>query len=172
MMTNFPATARHFAHGTRGRRDTSQRSLLLPGAGRTNLVDRRALKTATVGKGAQTMRANQNITPEERFQKIVKALRNHPGVTPPSDAMGSKRFGSSALQINGRIFAMITSKGQFVVKLPREHVEALVASGVGQRFDPGHGRLMKEWLAVESESEKAWLRLAREAMEFVGSKGG
>jgi hypothetical protein len=42
---------------------------------------------------------------------------------------------------------------------------------VWERFDPRHdGRLMKEWVAVESTSEEEWLSLAREAMEFVASK--
>jgi hypothetical protein len=33
------------------------------------------------------------------------------------------------------------------VKLPRERVDELVEAGAGHRFDPGHGRLMKEWVA-------------------------
>ncbi len=110
-------------------------------------------------------------TPEERFAKIVKTLRSHLGVTPPSDATQSKRrFGSSGLKINDKIFAMISSKGTFVVKLPQQRVDGLIRSREGTRFDPGHGRLMKEWLTVETPSEKAWLRLAKEAMEFVASK--
>jgi hypothetical protein len=44
-------------------------------------------------------------------------------------------------------------------------VEALAA---GQRFDPGDGRLMKEWLALQPTSKENWLSLAREAMRFVG----
>ncbi len=110
-------------------------------------------------------------TPEERFAKIVKALRSHSGVTPPSDAPNSKgKFGSSGLKINDKIFAMMTSKGAFVVKLPQQRVDALIRSREGTRFDLGHGRLMKEWLTVETPSEKTWLRLAKEAMEFVASK--
>ncbi len=109
-------------------------------------------------------------TPEERFAKIVKALRSHSGVTPPSDATHSRRFGSSGLKVNDKIFAMISSKGKFVVKLPQQRVDALIRSREGQRFDLGHGRLMKEWLTVETPSEKAWLRLAKLAMKFVASQ--
>lgn len=101
----------------------------------------------------------------------MKALRGHPGVTPPENAAQSKKkFGSSGLKVNDKIFAMISSKGTFVVKLPRQRVDALIADGKGKRFDPGHGRLMKEWLTVESTSEELWLRLAKEAMEFVASQ--
>lgn len=110
------------------------------------------------------------MTPEEQFAKIVKAFRGHPGVTPP-DATGSKKkFGSSGLKVNDKIFAMISSKGEFVVKLPKQRVDALIADGKGKRFDPGHGRLMKEWLALQTTAEQLWLRLAKEAMEFVASQ--
>jgi hypothetical protein len=109
-------------------------------------------------------------TPEERFATIVEALLSHPDVTPPSDGTQSKKgFGSSGLKIHNKIFAMLV-KGKLVVKLPRSRVDALIASGDGERFDPGHGRLMKEWVAVEPTSEQEWLPLAREAMEFVASQ--
>jgi hypothetical protein len=62
-------------------------------------------------------------------------------------------------------------RGKLVVKLPKARVEAIIASGYGERFDPRKdGRLMKEWVCVEPTSEEGWLPLAREAMEFVGSK--
>lgn len=77
-----------------------------------------------------------------------------------------KGFGSRALTVKGKIFAMLSSKGRFVVKLPKERVGALVASGTGEYFDPGHGRLMKAWLAVRS-GRANWVDLAREAYRFV-----
>jgi TfoX/Sxy family transcriptional regulator of competence genes len=113
----------------------------------------------------------RSVRTEQRFARVVEALRHHRGVTPPSDPTQSRqRFGSSGLKINDKIFAMISSKGQFVVKLPRARVDALVASGDGKRFDPGRGRLMKEWLTVATTSQAGWLRLAREAMRFVASQ--
>lgn len=74
-------------------------------------------------------------------------------------------FGSGALKVNGKIFAMMSSKGDFVVKLPKGRVDELVASGRGKRFDPGHGRLMKEWV-VAGENTR-WNELASEAYDFV-----
>jgi hypothetical protein len=41
-----------------------------------------------------------------------------------------------------------------------------VASGVGEYFDSGHGRLMKEWVAVAGGRGR-WVDLAREAHAFV-----
>jgi hypothetical protein len=79
-----------------------------------------------------------------------------------------KAFGSSALKVNGKIFAMVTSADEFVVKLPRTRVEELEAAGIGHKFDPGHGRLMKEWLTVRANATNRWPDLAREALVFVG----
>ena len=110
------------------------------------------------------------ITPEERFATIVEAFRSNQNVTPPTDELQSKkRFGSSGLKIHNKIFAMLV-KGKLVVKLPKPRVDALLASGEGERFDPGHGRLMKEWVSVEPTSEEEWLDLSREAMAFVASQ--
>ena len=102
-----------------------------------------------------------------RYAHVVKALSKEDGVTVGA---GKKGFGSSALQVHGKIFAMLSSKEQFVVKLPRERVDALVESAAGVRFDPGHGRVMKEWAVIDPASKDTWLALAREAMAFVGSK--
>ena len=115
--------------------------------------------------------SNAAITPEERFASIVEALLSNPHVTPPSDGAESKnRFGSSGLKIHNKIFAMFV-RGRLVVKLPKPRVDALVAAGEGERFDPRHdGRLMKEWVSVEPAYEEEWLPLAREAMEFVASQ--
>ena len=110
---------------------------------------------------------NPRPTAEQRFRMIVETLLGEPGVTLGSSKKG---FGSSALRINNKIFAMLSSKGKFVIKLPKQRVDSLCASGIGERFDPGHGRIMKEWLAVEPTSGENWLALAREAMKFVALK--
>jgi hypothetical protein len=77
-----------------------------------------------------------------------------------------KGFGSGALKVNGRIFAMMSSKNKFVVKLPKCRVDELVSTGHGERFDLGHGRIMKEWFVLEP-GRKNWAELAKEACEFV-----
>jgi hypothetical protein len=107
-------------------------------------------------------------TPEDRYGSVVEALRGEQGVT--IGASDGRGFGSSALKVNGKIFAMLSSTDAFVVKLPRVRVDALMASGDGVRFDPGHGRLMKEWLAVAPASTHDWTTLAREALAFVAGK--
>jgi hypothetical protein len=82
---------------------------------------------------------------------------------------GPPRFGSNGLKVGGKLFALFT-QGRLVVKLPRERVTALVAENVGEPFDPGHGRLMKEWLSVTS-ARASWLDLARESHDFVQRRG-
>ena len=86
------------------------------------------------------------ITPEEHYATIAEALLGDADVTLGSS--GKVGFGSSALKVSGKIFAMLV-KGKLAVKLPRQRVDALIASGDGERLDPGHGRLMKEWVTVE-----------------------
>jgi hypothetical protein len=94
------------------------------------------------------------------FMPVVAAFADDPRVS-----RGKVFSSSSVLTVNGKIFAMLV-KGRFVAKLPRERVDELVSGGSGGYFDPGHGRLMKEWIAVDG-GKAAWLALAREAYRFV-----
>lgn len=104
---------------------------------------------------------------EVRFAAIVGALVRMPGVT--HSKPGSRLFGSSSLKVHDKIFAMDSSSGEFVVKLPKARVDQLVATLAGERFDANRGRPMKEWLEVRSKSADEWLQLAREALQFVGT---
>jgi hypothetical protein len=99
---------------------------------------------------------------DPRFGRVRAALSGETGVT--SDGKG---FGSSGLKVDGKLFAMMSSRGQFVAKLPRDRVNELFRLGKGKPFDPGHGRLMKEWVALEGFAS-SWVALAREAYRFVG----
>lgn len=111
--------------------------------------------------------SHAHATPEKRYAAIVEVLRADAGVTFGSPA--GRGFGASALKIDDKIFTMFV-QGRFVVKLPRQRVDALVASGDGQRFDSGQGRPMKEWVAIEPASDLEWLALTREARMFVASQ--
>ena len=100
---------------------------------------------------------------DERFAMVVSAFADDREVSLPGSGKG---FGSRALKMNGKIFAMMSSKGHFVVKLSEDRVNALIAAGKGTRFDPGRGRLMKEWLVVAVD-HKFWVPLAREARKLL-----
>ena len=111
------------------------------------------------------------MTPDERWAALVEAMLGRPDTTYGSPDSGPRRaFGSTSLKTDGKIFAMLV-KDRLVVKLDRRRVETLVAKGQGERFDPGHGRLMKEWLSVaEPASDDAWLELATESEAFVAKR--
>jgi hypothetical protein len=105
----------------------------------------------------------RTVPADERFAQIVAALENEPGI-------GKKRmFGADGLSTGGKFFAMLY-KGRLVVKLPRGRVDELVTAGEGGPFDPGHGRVMKEWVAIAEESRSDWLALTQEARTFVAGK--
>jgi len=107
--------------------------------------------------------------PEERpeaspvpasFAPVVSAFARDRSVT-----RGKMFSSSNVLSVNGKIFAMLT-RGKLVVKLPRQRVDELVAARVGTYFDPGHGRLMKQWISI-SPGRAAWVELAKDACAFV-----
>ncbi len=111
------------------------------------------------------------MSPEERFDELVVAFAQDPQVIRPGEGRG---FGSNALRVRGRVFAMLV-RGQLVVKLPPGRVNSLVSSGDGGRFDANKGIPMKEWFTVDRESDLKWESVAREAMAFVSptlSEGG
>lgn len=108
---------------------------------------------------------------DPRFTEIINALAAEPGFKEILAAYATgkqepgRRFGSNGLKVNGKLFAM-SVRGTLVVKLPKERVDTLVAAGLGERFDPGHGRVMKEWIAIAG-AKPSWLELTKEAHDFV-----
>lgn len=110
------------------------------------------------------MTANPDVL--QAFDRLAAILRQEGGVD-AAPAKARRGFGSSALKTGGKIFAMV-AQDTLVLKLPATRVDELIGAGRGARFDPGHGRAMKEWIAL-SVPENAWLELAREARAFVGS---
>ena len=113
------------------------------------------------------MMGEESTSVQDRFASIVNELRDVPGVAFGSP--GKKGFGRDALTIDGKIFAMCV-KDRLVLKLTRQRVDELTASRQGERFDPGHGRQMKEWIGLSPTSSADWLALAKESLEFVRPK--
>lgn len=109
-------------------------------------------------------KTRRSTTPEApidpRFAAVAAAFSRS------RDVARKRMFSSSnVLTVNGKIFAMLV-KDRLVVKVPKARVDELTATGRGAPFDPGHGRLMKEWIAVR-EGHADWLALAKEAYRFV-----
>jgi hypothetical protein len=76
----------------------------------------------------------------------------------------SKMFGMPCLKReNGKVVAGRWKDGGLTVKLtdvPQR--EAALAAGA-QPFDPGMGRVMKEWVLVPASHSDDWLRLVEQA---------
>jgi len=99
------------------------------------------------------------------FEAAVEPFSGDPRVT------GGTGFGSSpGRRVDGRIFAMLV-RGELVVKVPRQRVDDLIASGSARWFDAGKGRPMREWASITTAGADAWPELVAEAYEFVGSIG-
>jgi TfoX/Sxy family transcriptional regulator of competence genes len=120
-------------------------------------VGRRAAATKPVAARARKTPAAAAVDP--RLEAIAKAFERTPGVT------FGKLFASMGLKVGGKIFAMVV-RGRLVVKLPKSRVDELVASRAGTHFEPGPGRVMKEWIAISSTKLDP-VSLAREAFAFV-----
>jgi hypothetical protein len=108
------------------------------------------------------------VNAAEQFAQLVEAMLERSEATYGADeSRGARRsFGSTSLKANGKIFAMLV-KEHLVVKLPAKRVDELVAAGAGDRFDPGHGRVQKEWLSIASPQWDVWMELASESETFV-----
>jgi TfoX/Sxy family transcriptional regulator of competence genes len=78
----------------------------------------------------------------------------------------TKMFGSPGIKVDGKVFAMLV-KGKLVVKMSKDRVNETVNRCEGNYFDPGHGKLMKQWLSINTDHEHLWPKLAREAMIYV-----
>jgi hypothetical protein len=77
----------------------------------------------------------------------------------------SKMFGMPCLKReNGKVVAGYWKDGGITVKLTDTAArEAALAAGA-QPFDPGMGRVMKEWVLVPATMSDDWLRLVDEAV--------
>ena len=114
--------------------------------------------------------SDAHVTATERYDSLCRALLDDPAVTRDSQESPHRTgFGSSALKVDDKIFAMLV-KGWLVVKLPQHRVDTLVTLGEGERYDPGGGRLMREWVTVGPEAEVPWFDLACEARDFVSQR--
>jgi len=97
------------------------------------------------------------------YRALAKAFARDPRVTPPAEERGG--FGSNGYRVDGKIFAMRVG-GALAVKLPKTEVDAAVAEGRGERLRMG-GRVMKEWLVVNSPPTK-WNAVVKRSRKFVG----
>lgn len=107
-------------------------------------------------------RAGAPVEVPPGFALVAAAFAGDPEVS------GGKLMASYGLKVGGKIFAMLVNDA-LVAKLPKARADELVAGGRAEYFDPGHGRLMKQWVAVPAGAAD-WVALAREAHRFVSGR--
>jgi TfoX/Sxy family transcriptional regulator of competence genes len=97
------------------------------------------------------------VTAERAWSLIVDRCVDQPHVT------AGTMFRSEGLRFGDKYFAMLC-RGELVVKLDAVRVDELETAGIGSRFDPGHGRKMREWLSVPLDHRRRWRTLVTEAL--------
>jgi hypothetical protein len=102
------------------------------------------------------------VAAQELFDEVAERML----ADDPSLEQG-RMFNAVGLKTAGRFLAMVV-RDELVVKLPADRVTALVGEGAGERFDPGHGRLMREWVALRPADAGACRAYVVEARRFVG----
>jgi TfoX/Sxy family transcriptional regulator of competence genes len=105
----------------------------------------------------------------ERWEDLVATMLADGLASYGNEGGAQRAFGSTSLKTDGKIFAMLV-KDRLVVKLPAARVEQLVGEGVGEAFDPGHGRIQREWLSVRGAEPDQWQALATESEAFVAKR--
>jgi len=100
--------------------------------------------------------------PQDAFDQLVQEFRSDPRVE------HGRMFGSAGLKLGDKVFAMLV-KGHLVVKLSAAQAQELATAGVGEFFDPGHGRLMKQWIAVPATRAEQRRSLAEQARHYVAT---
>ena len=105
----------------------------------------------------------------ERWEALVGEVLGEGSATYGNQGGPERAFGATSLKTDGKIFAMLVNE-RLVVKLPAKRVDELVEAGAGERFDPGHGRIQKEWLSVTGEDPGEWRSLATESEAFVAKR--
>jgi hypothetical protein len=108
---------------------------------------------------------NSGVT--DPFETLAKSLGVGP-VTKPADPTRPQRMNANAFCVRSRVFAMRVGD-DLVIKLPPKRVAALIEARVAVPNVVG-GRPMKEWASLPSKSEKKWLALARESLDYVRDK--
>ena len=97
---------------------------------------------------------------EERWEQLVERAVVGP-------VSRGSMFGSQGLRTGTKFFAIWWHE-QLVLKLPPERLQALVAAGAAEPFEPMAGRPMNGWVIVGPSTD--WAPLVDDARAFVASQ--
>ena len=107
------------------------------------------------------------LSDEDVFWELIDELRLEDARIADGTIMGGR-----CVRVAGEFLALVDFKGSgLVVKLPRDRVDELIATGVGRRFAPA-GRVFREWVSVPRRDRRQWRALLQEGVAFVAPPGG
>jgi len=94
---------------------------------------------------------------EDEWVKVKEHFLKISGVQKQGESIKTKK----------KMFAMLNKSEKFILKLPKERVQELLSAGEGKPYDPGNGKIMKEWVIIPMEVKDQWIDLTSEAMKFA-----
>ena len=104
-------------------------------------------------------------TPENVFWELIDELRLADQRVEEGTIMGGR-----CARVSGEFLALVDFKGSgMVVKLPRAHVDELIARGIGEPFAPAR-KVFREWVSLPKVDRRQWRKLLLEAVEFVAPR--
>lgn len=97
------------------------------------------------------------MNPEETWSKIREEFLKLDDVQKQGEALKIKR----------KMFVFFNKIDAIVVKLPKNRVSELLESKEGLPYDPGNGKIMKEWIIIPKQFSEKWFDFSKEGMEFA-----
>ncbi|OUM45155.1 TfoX/Sxy family protein [Arthrobacter sedimenti] len=101
-----------------------------------------------------------------RLERLAGGLLEHAGVG------RTTMFGSAAISVNGKLFALLDREGRLMVKVPAVRAAHLVAEGTAVAARIGRGTA-REWVSIEPEEsgtadqDREWSALLLEAYDYA-----
>ena len=101
------------------------------------------------------------------FEKLAQALDVGP-VTKPAHPTRPQRMNANSFCVHNKVFAMHVG-ADLVIKLAPKRVAELIEARVAVPHVVNGGP-MKEWATLRPATEKKWLALTKESLEYVRHK--
>jgi hypothetical protein len=77
--------------------------------------------------------------------------------------------GAQGLKYGKKMFVMFF-KGDLLLKLPPQRVQALIAEGLGAPYDPGTGTPMEDRVLIGADHADSWIGLCEEALSYSSGR--
>ena len=85
------------------------------------------------------------------------------------DVVVNSGKGAQGIKYNNKMFIMF-NKGDLLIKLSPERIKELIDEGIGEAYDPGTGKVMKDRISIPFSRKDLWLSLCEESKKYVMKK--